>query len=80
MFEIPCFGLRTYINKQLKPWFPTIIALSWSKITKMSNYSNNIRFSGVRFLCNLYLTIKSTFASLNEFYVFEMNIIVITLA
>ena len=53
----------------------------------MSDNSNNVHFSGVRFICSPYLAIKSALASLgpimgkmraaNESYALKMNIIVI---
>ena len=58
-----------------------------NKLTKMSDNSNNVHFSGVRFICSPYLAIKSALASLgpimarcgpaNESYSLKMNIIVI---
>ena len=38
------------INVQLKPGFLQRIALCQSKFTKMSDNSNNVHFSGVRFI------------------------------
>ena len=45
----------TYVSKydtnvQLKPGFLQRIALCLSKLTKMSDNSNNVHFSGVRFI------------------------------
>ena len=55
----------------------------------MSDNSNNVRFSGLKFICSPYLAIKSALASLgpisgkiraaNEYYALKMNIIVILL-
>ena len=38
------------INVQLKPGFLHCIALRRSKLTKMSDNSNNVPFSGIRFI------------------------------
>ena len=51
----------------------------------MSDNSNNVHFSGVRFICSPYLAIKSALAdnrkmrAANECYALKMNIIVIFL-
>ena len=65
--RIPYFELRTYVNKQLNNDFLRCIALSWSKLTKMSDNSNNVRSSGVRFFRSPYLVIKSALASLGRY-------------
>ena len=44
--------------------FSQCILLSWSKLTKMSDNSNNVHFSSVRLICSPYLAIKSALASL----------------
>ena len=48
----------------VKTSFLQSILLSWSKLTKMSDNSNNVHFSGVRFICSPYLAIKSDLALL----------------
>ena len=41
--------------------FLQCIAFSWSKLTKMSDNSNYVHFSGVSFICSRYLAIKWTY-------------------
>ena len=38
------------INVQLKPGFSQRIALRWSKLIKMNDNSNNVHFSGGKFI------------------------------
>ena len=59
--KYPNFWLRTYSWKHS---FLQCILLSWSELTKMSDNSNNVHFSGVRFICSPYLAIKLALASL----------------
>ena len=47
----------------VKTIFLQCILLSWSNLTKMSDNSNNVHFSGVRFICSPYLAIKWALAS-----------------
>ena len=54
----------TYLHKQTVN--PQCITLSWSKFTKVSDDSNNVHFSGVRFLCSPFLAIKSVLALLES--------------
>ena len=49
----------------------------------MSDNSNNVHFSGIRFICSPYLAIKSNNGKMwaaNESYALKMNIIVMIIA
>ena len=63
--EISVF-LTIYIHKCTVKTMVSYIASYYvlSKLTKMSDNSNNVHFSGVRFICSPYLVIKSALASL----------------
>ena len=45
----------------------------------MNDNSNNVHFSGVRFICSPYLTDNGQMRAANESYALKMNIIVILL-
>ena len=50
--------------------------ISWSKLTKMSDNSNNVHFSGVRFICFARAD-NGKMRAANLSYALKMNIIVI---
>ena len=51
----------TYIHEQTVKTMISLkcIVLSWSKPTKISDNSNNVHFSDVRFICSPYLAFKA---------------------
>ena len=59
--KILYLGILAYVViVQLKSWFLTMHRTKLGKPTKkMSDDSDNIYFSGVRFICNPYLATKS---------------------
>ena len=63
-FRISDYSFHVHKRIQLNNTFLQCIALSSRKLTKISANSNNVHFSGVRFICSHCLTIKSVLASL----------------
>ena len=90
IFNFKCVYFKQPVseNPYLQYGFLQRIALRRSKLNKMNDNSYNVHFS-VRFICSLYLAIKSgpCFARAdyykmlaeNEYYTLKMNIIVILL-
>ena len=53
------FTSSVFLSDNQCPKYP-----NFCKLTKMSDNSNNVHFSGIRFICSPYLAIKLALASL----------------